>query len=169
MRVLALFGLTVAVVTLAGPATAAPVPKHLMKEPESDKAKLQGKWKVQSIQMGGKNVLADLNQNGLNIDMEIEFQGDKFIATINLTGTVQKITATVKYGTNGMKQLTTTESQAVDGAGKPVNTGSRDASLGYAFDGDQLLLAADTDGKKATNPLKPGPNDQVMVLTRVKK
>ena len=34
------FGLVVGIVSYVGTGAAAPVPKHLMKEPESDKAKL---------------------------------------------------------------------------------------------------------------------------------
>jgi uncharacterized protein (TIGR03067 family) len=162
---LVLFGVAVVIVsTVGGRVAAAPVPKHLMKAADGDKAKLQGKWKVKSVQMGGKNILGGLGQN---FDMVFEFEGDQIIATANIAGMVQKTTATVKYDTKGT--LKTADMRTVDGNGKPVNTG-KDEPAYYAFEGDKLLIAgAAPGGKGVVDPLKPGPNDVVFVLVRVKK
>jgi hypothetical protein len=165
---LALFGLSAAVVLSLGATTgAAPVPKHLMKEPEGDKAKLQGKWKVESIRMGDQDLGGLL---GGNFEMVIEFQGETFTAAANIAGMHQKSTAIVKYGTDGKKQLSMTNTQTVDATGKPVNNGGqKDESFGYALDGGKLILASPANGeKRIVDPLKPGPKDIVIVLARVK-
>lgn len=164
MRVLVLFALTAAVVTLVGPAAAAPVPKHLMKEAEGgDKAKLQGKWRVQSITFGGRNAEEPLRGS----EMVIEFRGDKLIATT--TGaTNRSTTGTVEFGANGTKRFTTVETTTADGGGAPRT--EQDEAFGFAFDGDKLLLGVSpgAGGKEAPDPLKPGPGDGVIVLVRVK-
>jgi uncharacterized protein (TIGR03067 family) len=156
---------TVFVVSIGSLTGAAPVPKHLMKEPESDKAKLQGKWKVESLTMGGKDVLGALGQN---FDIVIEFQGDQFIATSNIGDTTHKTTSTLKYGASGTRQLTTTNTQMATNNGQPMNH-EKDETIGYAFDGDKLLLGSTgAGGRGAVDPLKPGQNDLVIVLVRVK-
>ena len=68
---LALFGVAAALAAAFGSVghAAAPVPKHLMKEPESDKAKLRGPWKVESMRMGNQELL---NLIGQNFEMIIE-------------------------------------------------------------------------------------------------
>jgi|GEM_PF-3818212 len=169
----ALFGIVVAFVSTVGQrGIAAPVPKHLMKTPETDKAKFQGKWKVQSVLMGGKDILVGLGQGGgLGLDMIFEFQGDQLIATTNIGGTTQKTTTTLKFGANGKRELVSTESHTVDGNGKPINAGpdeQKGGSTGYAFDGEKLLLGASSNGQTAVDPLKPGKDDIVIVLVRAK-
>lgn len=149
-------------------ATAAPVPKHLMKEAEAEKNKLQGKWKVEAMRLDGKDVAGGL---GANFEMTIEFSGDKLTATSNVAGTANKTTATVKHdATAGAKRFTTVETTTT-----PLNNGGapkqeKDELFGYAFDGDKLLLAASGGGerKEGPDPLKPGPNDIVLVLVRIK-
>jgi uncharacterized protein (TIGR03067 family) len=158
---LVLFGL----VAFAARGVAAPVPKHLMKEAEGEKAKLQGKWKVEAMRLGGKDLAA-----GANFDMTIEFRGDTLTATSNIAGTARKTTATLKHdAAAGAKRFTTVETTTtpLDGKGAPMN--EKDESFGYALDGDKLLLGAAGGGsKEAPDPLKPGPNDVVLVLVRVK-
>ena len=158
---LALFGVVAAVVFSSGVAAKAPVPKQQV---EGDRAKLQGKWKVETLKVGGQDVLAGL---GPNFNMVVEFQGDRFAATANIGDTVQKTTAKVKYGTGDAKQITTTEMQTVDADGKPIDA-QKEEAFGYTFDGDKLLLASGV-GKRAADPLKPGPEDVVIVLARVKQ
>lgn len=167
-----LFGIVVAFVsTVSQRGVAAPVPKHLMKEPETDKAKLQGKWKVQSLLMGGKDLFVGPGQVGLAFDIVMEFQGDQMVVTANIGGTTQKTTATLKYGSDGKRQFEATEQQTVDGQGKPINIGAdgnRGGSTGYAFDGEKLLLGSSSNGKAGIDPLKPGKDDIVLVLVRAK-
>ncbi len=62
-----------------------------MKEPEGDQSKFQGKWKVESIKVGGNDLLAGLGQAAgqQGFDMTIEFAGDQFRASANIGGTAQ--------------------------------------------------------------------------------
>ena len=79
MRALAsgvLFVVATAVVSTTG-AHAAPVPKHLKKETDGEQAKLQGKWKLNSIVLGGK----EMGGVAETADMLIEFRGDSLVAT----------------------------------------------------------------------------------------
>src|SRR5262245_36609083 len=81
-------------VASAGPVASAPVPKHLMKEPEGDKGKLQGKWKLQSLRLGEQ----DLGNIAASIEMVLEFRDDKMTFTVKQPGAnnqMQKSTATV--------------------------------------------------------------------------
>jgi uncharacterized protein (TIGR03067 family) len=159
---LTLFVLGAAVVSSSGPGVAAaPVPKHLMKEPEGEQAKFEGKWKVVSIRAAGEELVT----GAATLDIEMEFRGDRLTATVRTGGKVSLTsTATVKYATGGERQIRTTDERAVDGDGKPIdNDTGKDEPLGYAFDGEKLLIAEKVD------PLKAGPNDTVVVLTRVKE
>jgi uncharacterized protein (TIGR03067 family) len=161
---LVLFGIAVGATPQAA---GAPVPKHLMKEAEGEKAKLQGKWKVEAMRMGGKDIPG---LGGQNFDMTIEFRGDKLTATANIGGTARKTDATLKHdATAGARRFTTvgTTTTPLDGKGAPKN--EKDELFGYAFDGEKLLLGAAAGGsKEAPDPLKPGANDIVIVLARVK-
>lgn len=164
---LVLFGVAVLVVAGVGqPAGGAPVPKHLAKKADGDKAKLQGKWRVESLKMGDQDILGLIGREGF--EMIIEFQGDQFLATANIQNSSQKSTAAVKYDP-AKKQLSMTNPQTVGADGKPINAGQKDATMGYAFDGDKLLIATSPGGTGAADPLKPGKSDIVMVLGRVKE
>jgi len=164
---LVLFGGALVVVSALGArVVAAPVPKHLMKTPEGDKVKLQGKWKVEVMKMGGTDLLG-----GPNIQMAIEFRGDALTVTADIGGVAQTTTATVKHDTGaGVKRFTTTETRTVDKDGKRAGADEKDESFAYAFDGDKLVLAVHPEGEKTppVDPLKPGPGDVVLVLTRIK-
>jgi hypothetical protein len=100
--------------------------------------------------------------------MELEFRGDQFSATANIGGRPQRTTGTVKYGTPEARQLMITNTRTVGADDKPVDTGRKDEAFGYAFDGDKLVLGASTAGK-AIDPLKPGDDDIVIVLSRIKE
>jgi uncharacterized protein (TIGR03067 family) len=161
----ALFVPVVVVVSSLG-AGAAPVPKHLMKEPESEKAKLQGKWRVESLRVGGK----DGNDLGQGLDMVIEFRGDTLTATTTGPNRNRTTTATVKHdATAGAKCFATVNTVTVDHDGKSAPTEEKNEGFAYAFDGDKLLLAVQIGSKERADPLKPGPNDLVITLTRVKE
>ncbi len=165
MRVLAF---AAALVASAGPAAAAPVPKHLMKEPEGDQGKLQGKWKLQSLRMGGMDVGGDLAKS---IDLVMEFRGDKLVVTANVPGQggAMKSTGTVKFDPKA-KTITATQMEAVGPDGKPVNkSGPATQAMGYVLDGDKLTFASSTGGDRAADPAKPGPNTIVMTFTRLKE
>lgn len=153
-----------ALTLLAGSAAAAaPVPKHLMKPPETAQAKLQGEWNVEAIRLGELDILAAL---GRQSGMSFEFRDDALIAVTNTGDTVKTTTATVTWGTDG--QIRATNQQTADGTGKLID-GPQDSALGYALDGDKLLLATRSDWRQAADPLRPGPNDMVFTLTRAKK
>ena len=136
-----------------------------MKEPASDKAKLQGKWKVQSLLMGGKDMLGPLGQQ---FDMTFEFNGETVVARVN-GGTVQKSASAVKYGSRAARQIkiTDTHRRWRRQAGEASN-GQDGGEVGYAFEGEKLLLGSAGNGKGAVDPLNPGPTDIVIVLVRVK-
>ena len=160
------FAVGQAPVVLAG---TAPVPKHLMKEPENDdKAKLQGKWKLESLQLG-KMPLPVGSDGGLEVTLE--FRGD------TLTGVApnQTTTATIKLDTvEGLKRLSTMNTRTVGKDGKPIGQ-DENTVFGFVIDGGKLLLATTTDfdgrgsGRgQAADPKKPGDDTIVMVLVRVK-
>ena len=162
-----LFGVTVAVVSSFGGATAAPVPKHLAKEAEGgDKAKLQGKWKLESMKMGDKNGLPD----GITLEMTLEIKDDKFTMQMNVAGMSMTGTATLAYGKDGKRELTMTDMKVTNADGTPApTTGTKEQSIGFEFDGEKLLMGSTSGGdSKAIDPLKPGANDMVMTLTRIK-
>ena len=169
LAVFALFaGAVVAVAAVGAPVAAAPVPKHLKPAaPTGDRAKLQGKWKLHSVEIGGKKV----DVGATEIDMMIEFRGDTLIATSTITGQNQTTTATVKHDpAAGVKRFTTVNTRTVNNAGKNANPkDEKDEVFVYAFDGDKLFLGVSVGGGKAPiDPRKPGPNEPVLVLTRVK-
>ena len=151
-----------ALVGAGGPrATAAPVPKHLRKAPEGDRAKLQGKWKVESMRLDGKD------SGGLpgGMEMMIEFKGDGLTATARGAGQDQNTTAVVKHDASGARRFTTVETRSDRGGNVKAE---KDETFGYAFDGDKLLLSIHPSRKGAGDPLKPEPGAMVLVLTRVK-
>jgi uncharacterized protein (TIGR03067 family) len=155
MRTAACFLLT------ASAALAAPVPKHLMKDGDNgDLAKLQGKWKLVSLQFGETElrggVAADLN-------MVFEFRGDSMTVTAN----DQTVKAKIKLDTiDGFKRFATIDIQKVSMDGKPVGK-EEDATFGYLLDGDKLTLATSSE-KTPVNPAKPVDTAVLMVLSRVK-
>ena len=165
--VLVLFGVVAAVVCSGGAGAAAPVPKHLMGKvvENGDKAKLQGKWKLESMKVGGKDALPA----AVGIHIDIEIKDDRFTMKVIVAGMEHNGTATLTYGTGGVREFKTTNMQMTGPDGRPVNNGGpKEQLMGYALDGDKLLLASDAGGKTAADPLKPGANDTVMVLVRVK-
>lgn len=166
MRFVALFGPTAALVTLMGPATAAPVPKHLKAETEKgDRAKLQGKWKVETVRgpgiaRGGPNLLAEL-------EMVFEFRDDALTATVTGRGLNLVVISTLKFDPGGARRVRAVDS-VQPGPGAPMKM--PDEYFGFGFDGEKLLLGV-TPGardKAPPDPLKPGPDDAVLVLVRVK-
>jgi uncharacterized protein (TIGR03067 family) len=166
----ALFAGVASLVVSGGPAVAAPVPKHLMKEAEGDLVKLQGKWKIQSLKMGEMDLGGDVIKS---LDMVLEFRGDAVSMTMNAPGSTQKMTATVKLDANA-RRMTMTNVKTVGGNGQPVqNAGTKENEAGYAIDGDKLLIAAGQSGPDggatAADPKKPGPNTIVLTFARVKE
>ncbi len=161
---LALFGVAAALASAFGAVghAAAPVPKHLMKEPDSDKAKLRGPWKVQGLRHGGHDLLAAIGK----FEMVMEFDGDLCTTTITAGGSPPRATMTVTYDT-AKRQLRSTNVRSFDADGKPAGE-QPDQVSGYALDGDKLTLTT-ASGRTPGDPLKPGPDDIVITLTRVKK
>jgi uncharacterized protein (TIGR03067 family) len=167
-----LFGVVIALVGFAGgPVAAAPVPKHLMKEPENpDLAALQGKWKLTRIGFGGMDLTGDVLDQ---IDMSLEVRGD----TLVMTAAKQNLrsTTTVKLDANSKpRRITFADSKATDLEGKPVNNpGAEKMGIAiYKVEGDTFVFAAKTDGKAGIpEDFGGGPNTDtaVMTFTRVKK
>jgi hypothetical protein len=158
---LVLFGVAI---TSAAEIGAAPVPPAA-KGAEDDKAKLQGKWKVESARKGGEAVRGGF---GSDVHVEYEFGGERFTRVAIVAGAVLKTTATATYGPEG-RQVKTAGVKLVGPDGKPIDTGApKDAAFGYAFAGDKLLLTTRAGDKPAADPLKPGPDDIVYVLVRTK-
>jgi uncharacterized protein (TIGR03067 family) len=168
MRIAVLVGIGTVALALVDPLGAAPVPKHLQKAPEIDRGKLQGKWKVEALQLGGKNVLAARQK----FDIAVEFRGDGLFAVADLGGGPPlKLLATVKHDPKGGSRFTLTDLRTLDRDDQPADKlPDRDEVFGYAFDGDKLLVAAvsGAGGKQVADPLKPGSDDIVLVLVRVK-
>ena len=157
-----------AVVFTGTPAPGAPVPKHLMKEGDNtDQGKLQGVWKLTSIRIGGTEIGGDI---ATGVDMTMEIRGDTMTANV-MPGPTQRVTAKIKLDTaDGVKRLSTTNTQKTDTDGKP-NGKEEDVTCGYAIDGDKMTWAMvpDANGKVApADPAKPGANAILMVFTRVK-
>ena len=166
MRIVALVMFAALMASAGSPVAAAPVPKHLMKEPESDQGKFQGKWKLQGLKMGGMDLGNNVPQT---LNMLMELRGDKLIVSVNLPGQAMKSTATVKFDSKA-KRISATQVEVVDGDGKPVNNpGPTTQAMGYALDGDKLVFASDQTGAAAADPTKPGANTVVMTFTRVKE
>jgi len=163
MRTAALLFLIAAAVLLLGnsgsPASAAPVPKHLMKEPENTElAKLQGKWKFESLRIGGRSV-----PRGPGLTLEI--RGDKVLYTSGDLVT----TADIKLeAADGVKWFKATNSQRVDGDGKPIGK-AEDGTYGYLIDGNTLTMAMGIERNQVdADPAKPTDKTILMVLTRIK-
>jgi uncharacterized protein (TIGR03067 family) len=138
-----------------------------MKEPESDRAKLQGKWKVESIRLGDKNILtAVVGRDGT---VEVEFKDERVTVFVGNGDRVQSFTMIAKYGTAESRQLKITDVQTKDPDGKPAdNAAQKEEAFGYAFDGEKVLLGLRSGEKGVADPLKPGRSDYVIVLTRTK-
>jgi uncharacterized protein (TIGR03067 family) len=141
-------------------ANAAPVPKHLMKEPENNElVKLQGEWKLESLKVGNAEVA--------QLDIKMEFREDKMI----ITGAGQTTTSKVKFDSvDGIKRLTTSESRAVNANGAP-GAKQEDGSFGYTIDGDKLTIAVALNGAAPTivDPTNPTKDAIVIVLARMKE
>ena len=75
-------------------------------------------------------------------------------------------TMTVTYDA-AKRQLRSTNVRSFDADGKPAGE-QPDQVSGYALDGDKLTLTT-ASGRTPGDPLKPGPDDIVIALTRVKK
>lgn len=145
------------------PAGAAPVPKHLMKAPDNtEETQLQGRWKLENLAVGG-----GIPQGGIGgpqMEITLEFRGTK------VTGSSQgrAVSATLKLEiVDGFKRLAMTNTQTVDGTGKPVK--EDDVTFGYSIVGDKLTLATTLEGKGPVDPTKPGNNALVLTFNRVKE
>ncbi|MCI0703086.1 MAG: hypothetical protein L0241_18570 [Planctomycetia bacterium] len=156
---LALFAVGVTLVASVGAmVAAAPVPKHLMKAPPSD---LDGKWQFESMRRGAKPF--DVPPGA----QTLEFRKDVLITVYHSGAENQVISTAVLTHDPTKKRFSATRHQDING--RIVNP---DVTYGYAIDGDKLILATSQGPNLAfgaADPLKPGENDVVVVLTRVKK
>ena len=163
---LVLFGFATAFVSFASERVlAAPVPRHLMKEPASDKAdrgEVEG-----AIIADGRQGHAGAPRSAIRYDVRVQ-RRDRGRKGQWRYGPEEH--RAVKYGSRAARQIKITDTHTVDGDGKPVNTsnGQDGGEVGYAFEGEKLLLGSAGNGKGAVDPLNPGPTDIVIVLVRVK-
>lgn len=58
MRAATAFALMGLIAYFAAEGMAAPIPAHLMKKADDDLAKLQGKWKLESLRLGARTCLS---------------------------------------------------------------------------------------------------------------
>jgi uncharacterized protein (TIGR03067 family) len=157
---LVLSGLVAALAVAVGESPAAPVPKHLMK-PGSDKDKLQGKWKLESLRMGGVDY-------GESREVVVRFTGGSMTTWVNDLGQKRTTAATVMHHPDQVRRFTMRDATMTsEQNGRSVAKKLRDEVHCYDFDGNKLLLTSDTKGQPV-DPLKPGKYDVVLVFVRVK-
>ena len=170
---LGLFGVVIALVGSAGglPVAAAPVPKHLMKEPENpDLALLQGKWKLTRIAFGGMDLTGEVLDQ---VDMSLEVRGDALVVTAAKQN--MRSTTTLKLDTNkNPRRIIFADGKATDLEGKPINNPGAEkmGTAIYKIEGDTFVMAAMVDGKAGVPAdFGGGQNTDVAVMTftRVKK
>jgi uncharacterized protein (TIGR03067 family) len=168
---LALFGIAVAVVSSVRVGTAAPVPKHLMKEPP-DLAALRGTWTLTGLRLEGTELPVEIIRQ---VALTLEFREN----TAVMTSVPQKrrTTATVKLdATTKPRRMTFGNESTTDLDGKPVKgAGESMGTVIYKIDGDTLVLAgiAQVGDKKPEGVAddfvgKPGSNVAVLTFKRVK-
>jgi uncharacterized protein (TIGR03067 family) len=148
-----------------GPSVASPIPKHLMKDGNADQAKLQGKWKLTSLRIAGRDVGGDIAKT---MNMTIEVRDDSFTSTTNQGRVIAKVKLD---SVDGVKRFATVNTQKWSADGKHLG-GEDDVSLGYLIEGDKLTWAMvpGANGKATmADPGKPAANAILMVFTRVKK
>jgi uncharacterized protein (TIGR03067 family) len=157
-----LFAVGATLVVSIGPvAVAAPVPKHLMKEAEGDRGRLQGEWTANGATRNGKpQALA----------ITFAFRGDMF--SMELPDQGMSRTATFKLDETGMpRKLLLADVKSFDKTGMPVNQGlPPTAMLSYVLEGDTLTVGLIGKADKEVPDLKnPGPNAEIVVFKRAKK
>jgi uncharacterized protein (TIGR03067 family) len=169
---LVLFGIVVAVVSsvATGIGTAAPVPKHLMKE-NPDLAALRGTWTLTGLTFEGIELPADTIRQ---VTLTLEFRGD----TAVMTSVQQKhrTTASVKLDTaTKPRRMTFSNESTTDLDGKPAKAAGSWGTMIYKIDGDALVVAcfAQVGDKKPEGVAddfvgKPGSNVAVLTFKRVK-
>jgi uncharacterized protein (TIGR03067 family) len=146
-------------------AAAAPVPKHLLKGANTEQARLQGRWKLQSVQYGGNTV-----GSTQGIEMTIEIRGD----TVTTTSKWMTTRATMKLDKlDGVLRLALINNKAIE-VHQQGPTFVDNGQYGYTLDGDKLTLATNmivgTTRSTAADPTKPaGDNTVLTVLTRIKE
>jgi uncharacterized protein (TIGR03067 family) len=161
MRTVATFAL-LAAPCLVGPLAAAPVPKHLMKGPEgTEAAKLQGKWRLESVLVGGRP-----GNLARRVAPTFEFRGDAL--TIDDGG---RTTGKAGFDTvGGMKRITVSGMRAENKDGT-LGRHEDDSGYGYILQGSTLILAAtvgETGARTAADPTGLlGSNAITLVLIRV--
>jgi uncharacterized protein (TIGR03067 family) len=147
-------------------ADASPVPKHLLKGADNkEQAKLQGRWKLESVQYGGRPIGGEQG-----IEMTMEIRGDTVTSTTKWLTT----TATIKLDkVDGVLRLALINSKAID-VKQQGPTVVENSQYGYTLDGDKLTLATNmivgTKRSTAADPTKPaGDNTVLTVYTRIKE
>jgi uncharacterized protein (TIGR03067 family) len=146
-------------------AVAAPVPKHLLKESNTEQSRLQGRWKLESVQYGGNTV-----GGTQGIEMTIEIRGDTLITTSSwmTTKAIMKLDKV-----DGVLRLAMINNKAIEvhHAGPTLVDNSQ---YSYTLEGDKLTLATNmivgTKRSTAADPTKPaGDNTVLTVFTRIKE
>jgi hypothetical protein len=142
-----------------GHGVGAPVPAHLMKEPEPA-AWIQGKWKLTAV------------RNSKNVDLPpwrewaFDFRGD----TLTTDDPAQTQYSVCKFRFDG-KRLATSEGRCMDRSTGTFVCDNDSGVYFYAIRDGKLLLglsALSTRAKEvACDPLKPGAMCFVLVFTRM--
>ena len=160
---LVLFGLAICFVSsVEGRGAAAPVPKHLMKEPANESEQLQGRWELVSAR------LVDDGDLAREMKMVAEFRGNDFTATVDRAG-IRVVTAgAVKLAPGGAKAFVHTAPRITDSATPGAVRIEGDQMYAYAFDGEKLVLACSGSAKTAPNPLRPNKGDLVAEFVRAR-
>lgn len=139
---LVLFGLAICFVSsVGGRGAAAPVPKHLMKEPDHpDLVALQGKWELTGLAALG---YVNPPEGVARLQMTAEFGGD--VVAVTSAGERQRTTATARFDRNAKpRRMTFTGAKTTDLDGKPLDGPAMwwPHAVIYRFEGDTLVLAA---------------------------
>jgi uncharacterized protein (TIGR03067 family) len=163
---LVLFGLAVGFVSSGGSwVAAAPVPKHLMKEPENpDLAALQGKWILTGVALDGTALPAP--------EMILEVNGNTFV-TVDVRGKLRMTAAAELGATTNPRRVTFGDWKSTDLDGKPrANPGSAMGLGIYKLESGAFVLAVKCDNKDpapADFTANPGSKTCTMTFTRAKK
>jgi uncharacterized protein (TIGR03067 family) len=169
---LVLFGLAVCLVSSVGERVgAAPVPKHLMKEPENpDLDALQGEWLLAGVVHDGTVLPAGTVRE---IQLTLEVRGTVMAVTFPKANS--RLAATLKFDLNtNSRRLTFDDQKQTDLKDNPKNLADVEkwSAAIYKLEDDTFVLATqngNTGGVPKDFVSVPGSDAVVLTFTRVKK
>lgn len=161
-------------VLLGSVGTAAPVPKHLMKDADgaTDRAALEGTWELATIARDGEQLSDDITAAQ---KIAMAFRGTECV--IKLPVCDQIVTATVSLdATAKPRRMSFANEKVITFAGKPLMpTEKQMHAVIYKIDGDTLTLGSHADRSKPpeTPPAefaeKSGSGVVVMTFRKMRK